>query len=752
MNFKSISMLVATTALTFSLAHAQESLQTLNFKDGKVAQNLRGQKVAASVDGNMLVKALGLADGNSFSIAKTTTDKLNITHTNFQQYYKGMPVKGAVIMVHAKDGLIQSINGHYLEVSGLAVNVTLDDAKATSIAQNAIGIKTVIRNYAPEFQIIESESGEPVMTYSIRVDGKNEKGVFLMKRAYLDAQSGEVYDLEELIAHTDVNGTAHTFHSGARTITMDYDGASTYTLYDSARKIRTMDATDRDISYSSINFYPNAREITNNSTEWLPKKAIKSTRLSVATNNIFSGISFSAGILPVGIVGTEGVNGDIENPSFPQVLYSTSAPLRAEGWFHYVEPGVNYVGAFAKANLGSGNVTDTIRFPINADTMGSILWSDGQGNSGRYVIDSMANPALDAHWGIARTYDYYHDKFNRNSYDNQGGRIINYMNGVFPMMGNQNNAAALQDPYNVMVYGLGDGINTNPFSSLDVTGHEYTHLVISNNGNGGLRYRGESGALNESFADMFGASIVFYAKPDIANWRIGDEVYIGNGYMRSMSNPKSVSNPNTYKGQYWVSTANPNQNNDNGGVHNNSSVPNYWYYLLAEGGSGTNDNGYSYNFTGVGLESAEKIAYRTLTEYLTEDADFEDAFSGSLQAAIDLFGADTTRPEYVAIKNAWYAVGLGEGSSAVAVKDVKATNPNIDIYPNPVAANASFTILSKLDKAVEATIFNALGQSVKVVSIKNGSNNISVSGLSAGIYNISFNVAGKQYVHKVTVL
>lgn len=750
MNFKSISMLVATTALTFSLAHAQESLQTLNFKDGRIAQNLRGQKVSASVDGNMLVKALGLADGNTFNIVKTTTDKLNITHTNFQQYYKGIPVNGAVIMVHTKGGLIQSINGHYLEVNDLSVQVALDDAKAMSIAQEAIGIKTVTRNYAPELQIIETENGEAAMTYALRVDGKNEKGILLMKRAYLDAQNGQVYDIEELIAHTDVDGTAHTFHSGQRTITTDYDGVGTYRLYDNARKIRTMDATGQDINYSNMDFYPTAKDITNNSTVWLPKKVIKSTRLSVATNSIFSGLNFPF-IVPIAIVGTEDANGNIADPSFPKILYNNSTPLRAEGWFHYVTPGVNYVGAFAKANTGNGNVSDTIRFPINADTMGSILWSDSQGNSGRYVIDSLANPALDAHWGIARTFDYYSDKFNRNSYDNQGGRIINYINGVFPMLGSQNNAAALQDPYNVMVYGLGDGINTNPYSALDVTGHEYTHLVISNNGNGGLRYRGESGALNESFADIFGASIVFYAKPDVATWSIGEDVYIGNGYMRSMSNPKSVSNPNTYKGQYWVSTANPNQNNDNGGVHNNSSVPNYWYYLLAEGGSGTNDNGYSYNFTGIGLEKAEKIAYRTLTEYLTIDADFEDAFSGSLQATIDLFGADTTAAEYVTVKNAWYAVGLGEGAIPVSVREVKSTNPDIDIYPNPVATNASFTIQSKLAKTVEATIFNALGQAVKVVSIKNGNNIINVGGLSAGIYNVSFNVAGKQYVHKVTV-
>lgn len=748
MNFKSISMLVATTALTFSLAHAQESLQTLNFKDGRVAQNLRGQKVSASVDGNMLVKALGLADGNTFRVVKTTTDKLNITHTNFQQYYKGVAVNGAVIMTHAKNGLLQSINGNYLDVSGISVNVSMDDLKATGVAQEAIGMKKVTRNYAPELQIIQSASGEHVMTYAIRLDGTDAKGMLLMKRVFVDAQSGKVQDIEELIAHTDVTANAHTFHSGERTITTDFDGVGTYTLYDSARKIRTMNATNAEMANSGADAFIDAKDYTNNSTEWLPKQAIMSTRLGTATNNIFTGLGQA--VVPIAILGTP-VAGDFENPSWPQLFFNnTTTPLRANGWFHFIEPGVSYSGAFLKANIFNGSATDTIIFPINTATSGTMLWSDTAGNEGRYTIDTVANPALDAHWGITKSYDYYIDKFNRNSYDGNGGRIINYMNGMFPMAYSQNNAAALQAPYNSMVYGLGDGINTNPFSALDVTGHEYTHLVISNNGNGGLRYRAESGALNESFADMFGASIVFYAKPDVANWRIGEEVYIGNGYMRSMSNPKSVYNPDTYQGEFWVSTANPNQNNDNGGVHTNSSVSNYWYYLLAEGGSGTNDNGYNYNFTGIGLASAEKIAYRTLTEYLSYNATFEEAFSTSLQATIDLFGSDTTKPEYVAVKNAWYAVGLGEGRT-VAVKEVKVTNPNIDIYPNPVAANASFTIQSKLQQTVDATIFNTLGQPVQTLKIKNGSNNVTTGGLAAGIYNISFNVAGKQYVHKVTV-
>ena len=61
---------------------------------------------------------------------------------------------------------------------------------------------------------------------------------------------------------------------------------------------------------------------------------------------------------------------------------------------------------------------------------------------------------------------------------------------------------------------------------------------------------------------------------------------------RSMSNPKIYLQPNTYKGDYWGETDNPSKKNDWGHVHINSGVMNYWFYLLSEGGTGTNDNGW----------------------------------------------------------------------------------------------------------------------------------------------------------------
>jgi len=91
-----------------------------------------------------------------------------------------------------------------------------------------------------------------------------------------------------------------------------------------------------------------------------------------------------------------------------------------------------------------------------------------------------------------------------------------------------------------------------------------------------------------------------------------------------------------------------------------AGVQNFWFYLLSNGGSGTNHNGDTYNVQGIGLDKATKIAYRNLTTYLTPNSDFEDAKTFAIQSAIDLHGDCPTSPEVIATINAWYAVGVGE--------------------------------------------------------------------------------------------
>ncbi len=153
----------------------------------------------------------------------------------------------------------------------------------------------------------------------------------------------------------------------------------------------------------------------------------------------------------------------------------------------------------------------------------------------------IGNPALDAHWGMEKTYDFYLSVFNRNSYDGNESTIKQYVNPptLQSQYGNDpNNSFALPSPYNFMQYGMGDGQFMNPVVALDIVGHEYTHMVVASNGNGGLTYQGESGALNESFADIFGTCIEFNSGND-PNWLIGEDVMVSAPNLRSMSNPNS---------------------------------------------------------------------------------------------------------------------------------------------------------------------------------------------------------------------
>lgn len=324
-------------------------------------------------------------------------------------------------------------------------------------------------------------------------------------------------------------------------------------------------------------------------------------------------------------------------------------------------------------------------YTINS-TVGTHNWS-GNGNNGSYIIATSGHPALDVHWGMEKTYDFYMSAFSRNSYDGNGSLIKQYINP--PTLQSQygqspNNASAYPAPYNLMQYGMGDGQFMKPVVGLDVEGHEYTHMVVANNGNGGLTYQGESGALNESFADIFGTCVEFYSgvSPD---WNIGEDIMVSASNLRSMSNPNAGGGgqqPDTYNGQYWI---NSSSSQDNGGVHVNSGVQNFWFYLLCQGGSGTNDLGNAYSVTGIGIAQARAIAYRNLVTYLSPNATYMDAYNGSLQAAQDLYGNPSA--QYTAVRAAWYAVGIGNDPNNYCSGTTNLTAPSGTITDGSGSAN-----------------------------------------------------------------
>ncbi len=258
-----------------------------------------------------------------------------------------------------------------------------------------------------------------------------------------------------------------------------------------------------------------------------------------------------------------------------------------------------------------------------------------------WVMTGNDQYALDAHWGAEMTYDYYDIEHSRNSIDGNGFTLNSYVHY------DNNFANAFWDGQR-MTYGDGNG-SISALTSLDIAGHEITHGLTTFTAD--LVYQNESGALNESFSDIFGAAVEFYAL-GFANgdWTIGEDI---GSLIRSMSNPGQLGDPDTYgTGNWYTGTA------DNGGVHTNSGVQNYWFYLLTEGGSGTNDAGDVYSVNGIGLTKAAQIAFRNLTVYLDENSNYLDARFYAIQSATDLFGPCS--PEVIETTNAWYAVNVGD--------------------------------------------------------------------------------------------
>ncbi len=302
---------------------------------------------------------------------------------------------------------------------------------------------------------------------------------------------------------------------------------------------------------------------------------------------------------------------------------------------------------------GRGKGIETYNVKTGTSTASAVDFTDSD-NNWNNINAAKDEAAGDAHWATEMTYDYYKNVHNRNSIDNAGFKLLNYVHWDV----NWFNAS-----WNGQFMRYGDGTG-KPLTALDIGGHEMTHGLTSNTAR--LVYQDESGGLNESFSDIFGTAVEFYAKPTKATWDIGEDI----GAIRSMSNPKTHSNPDTYKGQYWVAAG----GSDNGGVHTNSGVQNHWFYILSQGETSSNDNNVSYNVPGIGIDKAAKIAFRNLTVYLTSSSNYANARTSALKAATDLYG--NCSPEYIATGNAWWAVGVGTQISCAVppVADFSASN------------------------------------------------------------------------------
>lgn len=399
----------------------------------------------------------------------------------------------------------------------------------------------------------------------------------------------------------------------------------------------------------NASFYPKAEKVL------FPKSGkLKSKKLRPAYKfNIYAHKPISRSYVYV-----DAINGDIlfENKIIHNADATGTAETAKSGTQTIVAD--SYGGNYRLRESGRGNGIETYDMNMGTDYSNAVDFIDDD-NYWNNINGQLDEYATDAHWAAEMTYDYYFNEHGRNSIDNNGLALLSYIHFDLVALGYPNNVNAFWDGQR-MSYGDGNDSNITPLTVVDICAHEITHGLTSYTAD--LNYQDESGALNEGFSDIFGSTVEFHAKPATANWDIGEDIGVT---IRSLANPNAYGLPDTYLGTNWYTGT-----DDNGGVHTNCGVLMYWYYLICDGGSGTNDNGDSYNITGIGINNADDIAFRMLTVYLTNTSQYDDARFYAIQSAIDLYGACTQEVETVT--NAMYAVGVGAAYNPSVVSDFEA--------------------------------------------------------------------------------
>ena len=331
------------------------------------------------------------------------------------------------------------------------------------------------------------------------------------------------------------------------------------------------------------------------------------------------------------------------------------------------------VGNFRLHNDCGARDIRTRNFATNADfTNGNNFWNS---------TNNRFRGAHSAHFGVTGAWDYFsavHGQIGLNADANDG--TVNVFIGT--ALGD-NNAFYIPNTQN-LEFGIGLNL-TNPFDDYttpDICGHEFAHGVFYLTGGVTNLGNHQSLALHEGIADIFGNEVEADIDNAAPEWSIGEER--NDGTVRFLNTPNvdvhppgiAAGSPDTYFGDFWT----------NNSSHIDGGVIRFWYFLLSEGGSGTNDNGTWYNVQGIGRANAAAVLYNAIsTGGFGASPSYFTARAATLQAATNIFGVCSNQRRQVG--NAWRAVGVGDSS----LPDFSLSNLTLP-GGNSVPTQTSFTV------------------------------------------------------------
>lgn len=305
---------------------------------------------------------------------------------------------------------------------------------------------------------------------------------------------------------------------------------------------------------------------------------------------------------------------------------------------------------------------------------------------------NLAPSAVDVHWGVRQTWDWYHDRFAWDGVDGQGGPTLatvrvgsGYVNAYWDGTG--------------IFFGEGDGVTSDPLTALDIVGHELAHAVTEHSA--GLIYSGESGGLNEATSDILAAALEYAVRGrlDEGTFLVGEDCWTprtSGDALRYMANP---GRDGSSKDFYTPAAGHVD-------VHYSSGIANLAFTLAATGGAHPRMGGEPVD--GVGVDAAAEVWFRALTTYMTPSTDFAAAREATLAAAEDLYGPDSHAVE--AFANAWATVGVGarvgslcEGQwfDGVAAPGARVLVPDEGFLPVRSGAMVSATLTGGADAALD---------------------------------------------------
>jgi bacillolysin len=546
----------------------------------------------------------------SFELTNESKDELGTDHLRFQQYVKGIPVFGAEVILHGKEGDIDFMNGTYhpsFDIANVTPAIQQNEALDVCIADRGKAIE--YKYFMGPLKDMMKESKQLVIyphdgTYTLAYHISSYKNLVERWEYFIDAQTGQIIKKYESLCKLHNHKFTETCDERS---TESIETPSTPLLLDGKATANALDLFDVS---RSINTY----------------QVGSSYYMIDGSRDIFTSTPSQLPDDPEGVIWT--------------------------------------IDAFNTSPQSDNFKYDHIKSGNNA-------WNNKTGVS--------------AHYNGGKAFEYFRTVHNRLSINGQKGNIVSLINVVDEdnqSMGNAfwNGAA--------MFYGNGDNAFKPLARGLDVAGHEMTHGVVQSTAN--LEYEGESGALNESFADIFGTMI------DRDDWRMGEDVVktsaFPSGALRSIEDPHNGQAANNFnKGwQPRIYSERYTGSEDNGGVHLNSGIPNWAFFKFA---------------TAVGKEKAEKVYYKALSSYLTKSSKFVDCRVAVIKAATDLYGAT----EINAARKAFDDVGI-LGDAGGSYENDANLNPGQDFVLVTDASNNGLYLLdgagTNLGKISNSTVLS----------------------------------------------